>query len=69
MVALLSFILNYYMRLFCMAKNKKIKLERMPIGCDPFLDEDIGMLDKEQIKIEGFIDDKKCEIRYGRGGF
>ncbi|WP_145956963.1 hypothetical protein, partial [Xenorhabdus miraniensis] len=55
-----------------MAKDNEIKLERMSIVCDPFLDEDIGMLDKEQIKTEGFIDsidDKKCEIRYGRSHY
>ncbi|MDC9595651.1 hypothetical protein [Xenorhabdus anantnagensis] len=55
-----------------MAKDNGIKLERMSTVCDPFLDEEIGMLDKEQIKTEGFIDlinDKKCEIRFGRSNY
>ncbi|MBC8951851.1 hypothetical protein [Xenorhabdus sp. PB62.4] len=55
-----------------MAKDKKIKLAQMSTTCDPFLDENIGKLDKEQIKTKGFIDlidDKKCEIRYGRSNF
>ncbi|MBD2786640.1 hypothetical protein ID858_18060, partial [Xenorhabdus sp. DI] len=55
-----------------MAKNNGIKLARMSTVCDPFLDEDIGMLDKGQIKAEGFIDfidDKKCEIKYGESNY
>ncbi|WP_340616749.1 hypothetical protein [Xenorhabdus entomophaga] len=55
-----------------MTKDNKIKLSRLSTACDPFLDEDIGMLDKEKIKTEGFIeliDDKKCEIRYGRSNY
>ncbi|PHM48528.1 hypothetical protein [Xenorhabdus miraniensis] len=52
--------------------NNDIRINRLSIVCDPFLDEDIGILDKEQIKTEGFIDlidDKKCEIRYGRSNY
>ncbi|OTA17965.1 hypothetical protein Xvie_00643 [Xenorhabdus vietnamensis] len=45
-------------------KNKNgIRVSRLSTVSAPFLDEDIGMLDKEQIKIKGFIDlidDKKC---------
>ncbi|WP_338804693.1 hypothetical protein WDV76_05180 [Xenorhabdus griffiniae] len=52
--------------------NHDVKISRLSTVCDPFLDEDIGMLDKEQIKTEGFIDlidDKKCEIRYGSSNY
>ncbi|MBC8951849.1 hypothetical protein [Xenorhabdus sp. PB62.4] len=55
-----------------MAKDNKIKLARMSTACGPFLNEDIGMLNKEKIKTEGFIDlidGKKCEIRYGRSHY
>ncbi|WP_340616748.1 hypothetical protein [Xenorhabdus entomophaga] len=55
-----------------MTKDNKIKLSRLSTACDPFLNEDIDMLDKEKIKTEGFIeliDDKKCEIRYGRSNY
>ncbi|MBD2798484.1 hypothetical protein ID856_18635, partial [Xenorhabdus sp. 18] len=55
-----------------MAKDNGIKLARMSTVCDPFLDEDIGLLDKGQIKAEGFIDfidDKKCEIKYGESNY
>ncbi|KMJ43937.1 hypothetical protein AB204_16940 [Xenorhabdus khoisanae] len=55
-----------------MTKDNEIKLTRLSTACVPFLDEDIGMLDKEKIKTEGFIeliDDKKCEIRYGRSNY
>ncbi|CDG16557.1 hypothetical protein [Xenorhabdus doucetiae] len=58
-----------------MAKDNGIKLARMSTVCDPLLDEDIGMLDKGQIKAEGFIDfidfidDKKCEIKYGENNY
>ncbi|MDC9622292.1 hypothetical protein PSI22_11770 [Xenorhabdus sp. XENO-7] len=53
-------------------KTSDIKVNLLSTVCDPFLDEDIGILDKEQIKTEGFIDlidDKKCEIRYGRSNY
>ncbi|OTA21353.1 hypothetical protein Xbed_00582 [Xenorhabdus beddingii] len=52
--------------------NPNIRISRLSTVGDPFLDEDIGMLDKEQIKAEGFIDfinEKKCEIRYGRSNY
>ncbi|MBC8951848.1 hypothetical protein [Xenorhabdus sp. PB62.4] len=52
--------------------NNDAKISRLSIVCDSFLDEDIGILDKEQIKTEGFIDlidNKKCEIRYGRSNY
>ncbi|PHM73497.1 hypothetical protein [Xenorhabdus kozodoii] len=52
--------------------NHNAKISRLSTVCDPFLDEDIGMLDKGQIKTEGFIDfinDKKCEIRFGRSHY
>ncbi|MDC9606267.1 hypothetical protein [Xenorhabdus griffiniae] len=55
-----------------MKKDNIIRLSRLSAVCDPFLDEDIGILDKEQIKTEGFIDlidDKKCEIRYGSSNY
>ncbi|MCC8366871.1 hypothetical protein J8V57_11335 [Xenorhabdus sp. PB61.4] len=49
--------------------NRDEKINRLSTVCDPFLDEDIGILDsKGQIKEEGFInliDDEKCEIRFG----
>ncbi|MDC9605966.1 hypothetical protein, partial [Xenorhabdus griffiniae] len=47
--------------------NHDARISRLSTVCDPILDEDIGILDKGQIKTEGFIDlidDKKCEIRY-----
>ncbi|AOM41378.1 hypothetical protein [Xenorhabdus hominickii] len=52
--------------------NHDTRINRLSTECDPFLDEDIGMLDKEKIKTEGFIeliDDKKCKIRYGRSNY
>ncbi|OTA21352.1 hypothetical protein Xbed_00581 [Xenorhabdus beddingii] len=52
--------------------NPNIRISRFSTVGDPFLDEDIGILDKEQIKAEGFIDfinEKKCEIRYGRSNY
>ncbi|MBD1229716.1 hypothetical protein, partial [Xenorhabdus griffiniae] len=52
--------------------NNGIKVSRLSTVCNPFLDEDIGILDKGQIKTEGFIDlidDKKCEIRYGSSNY
>ncbi|MGJ0639449.1 hypothetical protein, partial [Xenorhabdus bovienii] len=52
--------------------NHDARISRLSTVCDPFLDEDIGILDKDQIKTEGFIeliDDKKCEIRYGRNNY
>ncbi|MDC9587819.1 hypothetical protein PSI23_00420 [Xenorhabdus sp. XENO-10] len=52
--------------------NHNARINRLSIVCDPFLDEDIGILDKEQIKTEGsieLIDDKKCGIRYGRSNY
>ncbi|MDC9614604.1 hypothetical protein PSI19_12145 [Xenorhabdus khoisanae] len=55
-----------------MTKDNEIKLTRLSTACDPFLNEDIGILDKEQIKTESFIDlmdDEKCEIRYGRSNY
>ncbi|CDH20489.1 hypothetical protein XBKQ1_2640019 [Xenorhabdus bovienii str. kraussei Quebec] len=45
--------------------NHDTRISRLSTVCDPFLDEDIGMLDKEKIKTEGFIElinNKKCEI-------
>ncbi|PHM48529.1 hypothetical protein [Xenorhabdus miraniensis] len=52
-----------------MTKDNKIKLARLSTACDPFLDEDIGMLDKEQIKTEDFIDviDDK-NVKYDMAG-
>ncbi|WP_340619000.1 hypothetical protein [Xenorhabdus entomophaga] len=55
-----------------LTKKTEAKISRLSAVSDPILDEDIGILDKKQIKTEGFIDlidDKKCEIRYSRGGF
>ncbi|CDH34541.1 hypothetical protein KKJ06_06270 [Xenorhabdus bovienii] len=52
--------------------NHDARISRLSTVCDPFLDEDIGMLDKEKIKTEGFIElinNKKCEIRYGRSNY
>ncbi|MDE9564557.1 hypothetical protein KKI93_10900 [Xenorhabdus bovienii] len=52
--------------------NHDTRISRLSTVCDPFLDEDIGMLDKEKIKTEGFIElinNKKCEIRYGRSNY
>ncbi|MBD1228482.1 hypothetical protein [Xenorhabdus griffiniae] len=52
--------------------NHDVRISRLSTVCDPFLDEDIGILDKGQIKTEDFIDlidDKKCEIRYGSSNY
>ncbi|MDE9481544.1 hypothetical protein [Xenorhabdus bovienii] len=52
--------------------NHDTRISRLSTVCDPFLDEDIGILDKEKIKTEGFIElinNKKCEIRYGRSNY
>ncbi|WP_145956950.1 hypothetical protein, partial [Xenorhabdus miraniensis] len=53
-------------------KIKNLRINRLSTVCDPFLDEDIGILNKEQIKSEGFInliDNKKCEIRFGKSNY
>ncbi|WP_340616747.1 hypothetical protein [Xenorhabdus entomophaga] len=39
-----------------MAKSNEVKLTRMSTICGPLLKENIGILDKEQINSEGFID-------------
>ncbi|PHM30312.1 hypothetical protein [Xenorhabdus innexi] len=52
--------------------NSRIRISKLSTVCDPLLHEDIGRLDKGKIKSHGFIDfidDKKCEIRYGRNNY
>ncbi|PHM40017.1 hypothetical protein Xmau_02201 [Xenorhabdus mauleonii] len=49
--------------------NANVKISRLSTVCDLNLDEDIGILDKEQIKSENFIGligNKKCEILFGK---
>ncbi|MDX7987406.1 hypothetical protein FE392_08695, partial [Xenorhabdus sp. 12] len=52
--------------------STNVNVNRLSTVCDPSLDENIGILDKNQIKSEdfiGLINDKKCEIRFGKSNF
>ncbi|WP_038252742.1 hypothetical protein [Xenorhabdus bovienii] len=55
-----------------MAKDNEIKLARISTVCDPLLEEDIGILDKEQLESEGaveLINNENCVIINGANNY